>query len=86
MEDVIGFEGDVAELFPTPAAFIEDLERWWNLFRGLSVAKRLQAPPSLVVGKAPLAACTETQQRPYYGREYLKLKKTLLEEKRAPKA
>ena len=75
---MIGFEGDIAELFPTPAAFIEDLERWWNLDRGLSVAKRLQAPPSLAVGKAPLAASTETQQRPYYGRNYLELKGKLL--------
>ncbi len=84
LEDILDYDGDVRDLFPTPAAFIADLERWWNLYRGLSVAKRLQAPPSLAVGKLPLAAITETQQRPYYGREYLELKEELLNLNRPP--
>lgn len=40
---------DLKSLFPTPAAFIADLERWWNLYNGIGVAKRVQAPPVLAV-------------------------------------
>jgi len=40
---------DLKALFPTPAAFIADLERWWNLYNGIGVAKRVQAPPVLAV-------------------------------------
>jgi NAD+ synthase (glutamine-hydrolysing) len=40
---------DLKALFPTPSAFIADLERWWNLYCGIGVAKRVQAPPVLAV-------------------------------------
>jgi NAD+ synthase (glutamine-hydrolysing) len=40
---------DFKNLFPTPRDFIADLERWWNLYNGLGVAKRVQAPPILAV-------------------------------------
>ena len=76
--DIIGYDGDLAELFPTPADFIADLERWWNMYRGLSVAKRLQAPPILAVGGAPFGEEPESQGAPYYGRKYRELKEKLL--------
>ncbi len=65
---------DVDQLFPMPADFIADLERWWNLYCGLSVAKRLQAPPTLVVSHSPLGAVTSSQSGPYYGSRYRELK------------
>jgi NAD+ synthase (glutamine-hydrolysing) len=40
---------DVYQLFPKAADFITDLERWWGLYNGLGVVKRLQAPPILAV-------------------------------------
>ncbi len=40
---------DLKALFPAPAAFVADLERWWNLYNGMAVAKRVQAPPVLAV-------------------------------------
>jgi NAD+ synthase (glutamine-hydrolysing) len=40
---------DLKKLFPTPAVFVGDLERWWNLYNGMGVAKRVQAPPALAV-------------------------------------
>lgn len=40
---------DVYHLFPKAADFIADLERWWGLYNGLGVVKRLQAPPILAV-------------------------------------
>ncbi len=65
---------DIDQLFPTPADFTADLERWWNLYCGLSVAKRLQAPPTLVVSHSPLGAVTSSQSGPYYGSRYRELK------------
>jgi NAD+ synthase (glutamine-hydrolysing) len=44
----LGTEG-AAMLFPNPADFIADLEKWWNLYCGLGVVKRLQAPPVLAI-------------------------------------
>ena len=69
---------DVDQLFPTPADFIADLERWWNLYCGLSVAKRLQAPPTLVVSHRPLGAVTSSQSGPYYGSRYRELREQVL--------
>ncbi len=75
LEENLELDGiDVAKLFPTAAEFIADLERWWNLYCGLSVAKRLQAPPTLVVSHFPLGSVTSSQNGPYYGSRYLELK------------
>jgi NAD+ synthase (glutamine-hydrolysing) len=51
LERELGLPADVDlnTLFPTPAAFVADLERWWNLYNGMGVAKRVQAPPVLAV-------------------------------------
>jgi len=49
LEKRLGYEGRVSDLFPTPAAFIADTERWWNAYQGMGVAKRIQAPPVLAV-------------------------------------
>ncbi len=76
LEEKIGCEkGLVKKLFPTPRAFIDDLERWWNLFAGLAVAKRIQAPPIVTVSpRAYGFDYREAQLRPYYSRKYLALK------------
>ena len=44
----IGFYG-VKRLFPTREEFEKDLYRWWNLYNGIAVAKRVQCPPILAV-------------------------------------
>jgi NAD+ synthase (glutamine-hydrolysing) len=49
LEARIGYAGRVRELFATPADFVADLERWWNQYQGMGVAKRIQAPPVLAV-------------------------------------
>jgi NAD+ synthase (glutamine-hydrolysing) len=49
LEKRLGYGGKVGDLFATPAAFVADLERWWNQYQGLGVAKRIQAPPVLAV-------------------------------------
>lgn len=49
LEQRLGYEGKVSELFKTPADFVADLERWWRQYQGMGVAKRIQAPPVLAV-------------------------------------
>ena len=64
----------------TAEKFIADLERWWNCYDGLAVAKRIQAPPVLAVSRRSFGFDhRETQTPPYYSKKYYELKKQLLE-------
>jgi NAD+ synthase (glutamine-hydrolysing) len=51
LEKELGYEGNVAALFGDHEAFITDLERWWKLYQGMGLVKRIQAPPILAVKK-----------------------------------
>ncbi|MDD6383450.1 MAG: NAD(+) synthase [Selenomonadaceae bacterium] len=73
-------EGLVVKYFPTAADFIKDLERWWNLFCGMAVAKRIQAPPVLAVSRRAYGFDhREAQNGAYYTRRYRELKAKLLQ-------
>lgn len=61
LETYIGYEGNVAELFKDRRAFYGDLCRWWNLYKGLAVAKRLQAPPVLALSSRAFGEFPEAQ-------------------------
>lgn len=79
LEKNLGTDVNINELFKTPADFIADLERWWNLFAGFAVAKRIQAPPIMVVSRRPYGYdMRESQLAPYYTDRYLEMKNTLL--------
>lgn len=70
----------IDEACPTAAALINDLERWWKLFAGFAVAKRIQAPPILSLTKRAFGYDhREAQLSPYFSREYHSLKKELLQ-------
>ena len=79
LEQQLGCEkGIVKKLFPTPRDFVADLERWWNLFSGLAVAKRIQSPPILAVSRRAYGFDhREAQNGAYYTRAYQKLKEQL---------
>ena len=80
LEKQIGYEGQIAALFKTSAAFIADLERCWNLYQGLAVAKRIQAPPVLVVSRRAFGFDhREAQLGPRYTPRYMELRKMCLE-------
>lgn len=65
-------------LFPTPDAFVADLERWWNLFKGMAIAKRVQAPPVLALSRRSFGFdYRETLNCVYYSQKYLNLKRHL---------
>lgn len=79
LEEHLGCQVKVKDLFPTNADFIRDLERWWNLFAGFAVAKRIQAPPLIAISRRPYGYdLRESQVRPYYTDRYLEMKKRLL--------
>ncbi len=75
----IGYEGQIATIFKTPVAFIADVERCWNLYQGLAVAKRIQAPPVLVVSRRAFGFDhREAQLGPRYTPRYMELRKQCL--------
>lgn len=81
LEERIGCQADlVSTLFPTPLEFIADLEKWWNLYTGMAVAKRIQAPPVLAVSRRAYGFDhREAQNGTYFTITYQKIKERLLE-------
>ena len=80
VEKNLGCEpGLVARVFPTAADFIADLERWWRLYTGMGVAKRIQAPPVLAVSRRAFGFDHREAQNPvHFTQRYLQLKQQLL--------
>ena len=79
LEKMLGCaENLVKKYFPTAAEFIADLEKWWNAFAGMGVAKRLQAPPVLAVTSRPFGSFSESQYPPYFTKNFHELKQNLL--------
>ena len=75
----IGFDRDLSSIFNTPKEFIDDLERWWGLFKGMAVAKRVQAPPVLAITRRAFGFdYRESLNCVYFSREYKILKEDLL--------
>ena len=73
-------EGLVAAYFPTAADFIADLERWWGLYTGMAVAKRIQSPPLLSVSAHAYGSDhPESQIGTYETIRYRALKEKLLQ-------
>lgn len=71
----------ISRNFPDAASLIADLERWWKLFAGFSVAKRIQAPPIISITKRSFGYDhREAQLTPYFSREYHQLKAELLKQ------
>jgi NAD+ synthase (glutamine-hydrolysing) len=70
---------DVYRLFPDAAAFVRDLERWWNLYGGIAVAKRVQAPPILAVSSRAFGFDhRESLGPPFYSSRYLEMRARIL--------
>jgi NAD+ synthase (glutamine-hydrolysing) len=81
LESKLGYEGRVTDLFPNPAAFVADLERWWGLYQGLSVAKRVQAPPVLAVKRRAFGFDHREAILPVWtSRRYQRMKQEMLVE------
>jgi NAD+ synthase (glutamine-hydrolysing) len=76
----LGGEGfDVYALFPNAPSFILDLEKWWLLYNGMAVAKRLQAPPILAVSSRAFGFDhREHLGKPFQSTRYLELRAQLM--------
>ncbi len=61
LADTIQTSVDIYRLFPTEDDFIRDATRWWKMYRGLAVAKRLQSPPVISLSPYPPGARCEAQ-------------------------
>ena len=74
--------GLAGKIFAAPSDFIQDLERWWQLYTGMGVAKRIQAPPVLAVSRRAFGFDHREAQNPvHYTRRYLEMKEELLHTK-----
>ncbi len=72
--------GLINEIFPTVRDFIADLERWWRLYTGMGVAKRIQTPPVLAVSRRAFGFDHRESQNPvHFTRRYQQLKEQLLQ-------
>lgn len=73
------FNGDLTELFTDARSFISDLERWWTLYQGMAIAKRIQAPPVLAIKRRAFGFDhREAQLGPRFSEKYNELKRGLL--------
>lgn len=71
--------GIVQQSFASAAEFIADLERWWKLYTGMAVAKRIQAPPVLAVSRRAYGFDhREAQNGAHFTAKYLELKQAAL--------
>lgn len=70
-------EGLVKEYFATTKDFIEDLERWWILYKGMAVAKRIQSPPIMALTSRAFGSFKENQNTPYFTRNYKDFRKKI---------
>lgn len=82
LEEKIGCRaGLVNDIFGSSQEFIADLERWWRLYRGMGVAKRIQAPPILAISRRAFGFDhRESQTGVYLSARYLAMKTELLKE------
>ena len=80
LEERIGCAPGLAKvLFRNVIYFTEDLERWWKLYTGFAVAKRIQSPPTLSISRRAYGSDhREAQNSPYFTKRYLETKERLL--------
>ena len=69
----------IRQHFPDAKVFINDLERWYKLFKGMGIAKRIQAPPIIAVTRRAYGFdYREAAIQPYFTRKYLEMKAEVL--------
>jgi NAD+ synthase (glutamine-hydrolysing) len=71
---------EIASIFKTKEDFIADMERWWNLYNGLSVVKRIYAPGIISVSRRAFGydhrECVNV--KPHYSARYYQLKEQIV--------
>lgn len=78
LESFLALGKPLTETFPTPEAFIAEIEKVWKLL-ALSYFKRVQAPPIVTLSKGSFGFdYREAQNGAYFTRKYEELKKRIL--------
>lgn len=81
LDDFLQLPQSAKTLFENDKAFVDDLERWWKLFRGMGVVKRIQSPPVIAVSRRSFGFdYRESILKPELGRRYLTLKQQILQD------
>ena len=80
LPETLGFDDEfLKKYFENDSAFVEDLERIWRLYK-INFFKRIQAPPIIAVSKRSFGFdLRESQMGVHYTRNYIKMKKKLLD-------
>ena len=79
LEEKLGYKANIRDLFKDDAAFVADLERWWEQYQGMGLAKRIQSPPVLAVKRRAFGFDhRESQMGIRYTRKYMELKDKFL--------
>ena len=70
-------------MFEDDTSFVADLERWWDQYQGMALAKRIQAPPVLAVKRRAFGFDhREAQMGARYTKRYRELKEQLISSKK----
>lgn len=79
LEEVLQLPCPINNIFDNAATWLSDMEKWWKLFKGMGVIKRVQAPPVVALSRRAFGYdLRESIMPPHFSREYLRLRGELL--------
>ena len=79
LEDQIGLQESLQDIFPDVAEFVDQVEDMWKRLHG-SFFKRVQLPPAFTLNKASFwMDKREAQNGVYFSKKYQKMKQEILE-------
>lgn len=79
LEKELGLLQPLSKYFASPEEFINDLEKWWKLYQGMAIAKRIQAPPILAISKRAYGLDhRDSQCGAYFTTNYFALKEKII--------
>ena len=83
LEKRLAYPGNIQDVFEDDTSFVADLERWWDQYQGMALAKRIQAPPVLAVKRRAFGFDhREAQMGARYTKRYRELKEQLISSKK----
>lgn len=80
LEKEIGCEaGLINEIFTNAKDFIYDLEKWWGLYTGMGIAKRIQSPPVIAVSRRAFGFDhRDSQNQMYFTSSYREMRQKII--------
>jgi NAD+ synthase (glutamine-hydrolysing) len=79
LESLLGLPKPLNYYFADVASWISDLEKWWKLYKGMGIAKRVQSPPIVAISRRCFGFdLRESLLAPYFTQNYEQLRSELL--------